>query len=295
MSRRLDLSRPVPRRHPLPGNLTDAQWWNDAGHRYEEYWREFTGSPDSLSTGAQWFYMSGEFGAAALMYQKAIDLLHTLYCCNDLPTIRDIVGVRQPSAADLSITDGYRNSLGATLSQHPDAPVRDSITEVAHRLRDIFFTCKRAGLSVGLYGHALLELEPTARRYGVPIDRSAFAEPKSTVINNHGIVASGTAVVSGNALASGQGARAVVAAAPRASAEEIATLLRQFIGELSRSGHAERAELVATAEEACQELAEPTPRLARLKILASGMVAALKGAGLLSALALQIEQAIHGL
>jgi hypothetical protein len=108
----------------LPADLTDAQWWADAERRYEEYWREFTGSPDSLATGGRWFYMSGEFGAAALMYQKAIDLLHMLYCCNDLPLLREVVGVRQPSAADLPITDGYRNSLGAAVSLHPDAPRR---------------------------------------------------------------------------------------------------------------------------------------------------------------------------
>lgn len=94
-----DPSLPAPRRYPLPDDLTDAQWWDDAVRRYEEYWRDFAGSPDSLSTGAHWFYLDGEFGAAALTYQKAIDLLHTYYCCNDLEIIRAAVGVsasRQP-------------------------------------------------------------------------------------------------------------------------------------------------------------------------------------------------------
>jgi hypothetical protein len=295
MSRRFDLSRPVPRHRPMPDGLTDAQWWTDAESRYEEYWREFTGSPESISAGAQWFYMSGEFGAAALMYQKAIDLLHTLYCCNDLPVIRDIAGARQPCADDLPITDGYCSSLGATLSLHPGAPVTDSITEVAARLQEIFFTCKRAGISPGLYGHALLDLEPAARRYGIPIDRSAFAEPKAMVINNRGIMASDNAIVSGNVLASGQGAYAAATAMPLASPDQITALLRQFIGELARSGHADRVELAATAEEACQELAGPAPRRARLKILASGLAAAVKGTGLMAALAVQIEQAMHGL
>ncbi len=295
MTRRLDLSRPAPRRHPLPDDLTDVQWWVDAEHRYEEYWREFTGSPDSLSVGARWFYMSSEFGAAVLMYQKAIDLLHTLYCCNDIPLISEVVGVRQPSAVDLPITSGYHNSLGATLSLHPGAPVQGSVAEVADRLTDIFFACKRAGISAGLYGNALLELEPLARRCGIPIHRSAFAEDRPTVINNQGIVASDNAVVSGNALASGVGAHAAVVGTTPPSTDRIANLLRQFVEELSSSGHEDRAELAAAAEEACQELSEPAPRWARLKILASGLASAVRGTGALAALAVQIEQAIHGL
>lgn len=290
-----DPSRPAPRTHPLPDDVTDAQWWNDAVRRYEEYWQEFEGSPDSLSAGAKWFYRSGEFGAAALTYQKAIDLLHTLYCCNDLETVRAAIGVRRPSETDLLITDGYRNSLGATLSLHPEAPVGASISEVTHRLREIFITCKRAGLSVGLYGNALLELKPIAGRYGIFIDPDEFKDPKGTVINNQGIMASDNAIVSGNAIASAYGAQAAVGRISSVSADQITALLRQFIEELSLSAHVDKAELSATAEEACAELASPTPRRARLKILASGLAAAVRGAGSLAALAVQIEQAIHSL
>jgi hypothetical protein len=226
--------------------------------------------------------MSGEFGAAVLMYQKAIDLLHTLYCCNDLLIAREIVGVRQPSAADMPITDGFRGSIGATLSLHPDAPVKESIAEVAHRLSDIFFTCKRAGIPSVLYGNALVELEPTARQYGIGIDRSAFDEPKYSVINNQGIIASGNSIVSQNAFAYGQGGHATTGGASPVSGDDISALLRTFISELSRSGHPDRLELAATAEEVHQELEVPAPRLARLKILANGLAAAVKGAGSLA-------------
>lgn len=115
------------------------------------------------------------------------------------------------------------------------------------------------------------------------------------MINNQGIVASDNAVVSGNALASGVGTHAAVVGTTPASTDRIANLLRQFVEEVSSSGHADRAELAATAEEACQELSEPAPRWARLKILASGLASAVRGTGALAALAVQIEQAIHGL
>lgn len=293
MARRFDLSRPVPRRYPLPQGLTGRQWWADAEQRYEEYWREFAGSPESFSAGARWFYVSCEFGAAALLYQKAIDLLHTLYCCADLVLV-PATKSRQPSSADLPIIDGYHSSLGASLSLQPNAPVTSSVAEVTHRLTDIFFTCKRAGISASLYGNALLELEPTARRYGILIDRRAFAEPKATVIHNQGIMAGGGAIVSHVAVASGTGANASVATTAAVSADQVGALLRQFVDELSRSGHADKAELAATAEEACEELAAPAPRWARLKVLASGLAAAVRGTGSLAALAVQIEKAVHG-
>lgn len=259
MARRFDLSRPVPRRRPLPEGLAGGQWWADAEQRYEEYWREFAGSPESFSAGVRWFYVSGEFGVVALLYQKAIDLLHTLYCCADLLFV-SATKSRQPSSADRLVIDGYHSSFGASLSLHPDAPVTGSVADVTHRLTDIFFTSKRAGMPASLYGNALLELEPTARRYGIFIGRRAFAEPKATVIHNQGIMASGGAGVSHVAVASGTGAHASVATTAPASVDQIGALLRQFVDELSRSEHADKAELAATAEEAREELAAPAPR-----------------------------------
>jgi hypothetical protein len=283
MTRRLDLSRAAPRRRPLADNLTDQQWWADAEQRYEEYWREFVGSPESFAEGGRWFYLSGEFGAAALMYQKSIDLLHTLYCCGG--------SGRQPSSADLPMTDGYGNSLGATLSLHPDAPVKSSISEVTHRLTDIFFTCRRAGIRPGLYGTALIDLVPIARRYDISIERSEFAEREGSVINNHGVIATGTHI----AVAQGPGAHAAVAGPATVSIDQVFDLLRKFVEELPRSGSPEATELAQVVGEMGQELAAPAPRKKRLEILASGLAKAVSGVGALAALAIRIEQAIHGL
>jgi hypothetical protein len=279
----------------MDDDVTDIDWWSHAEQQYEECWREFVGSPESFRAGANWLYGNGEFGAAALMFQKAIDLLHTVYCSPSIFFPREPAATRQPSSADLPIIDGYSSALGATLALHPDAPVGRSITEVTHRLTDIFFTCKRAGIPAGLYGNALRELEPTARRYGLFIDRSAFEEARPTVIHNQGIIASHS-TVSGNALAFGEGAHStVVGASSSATAEQITALLRQFLDELSRSDHADKSELESVAADACHELAQPTPRLTRLRVLGSGLAATVRGAGSLAALAIQIEQAIRGL
>jgi hypothetical protein len=288
VARRLDLTRPVPRQRLLPKGLTDAQWWTDAGQRYEEYWREFLGEPETFQVGAAWFYQSGEFGAAARMYQHAIDLLHTRYCVEDMRR-------RHPSPADLAIIDGYLNSLGASLSMHPDAPVQDSIAEVAHRLEDMRQTSKAAGIQADLYRLALRKLEPMARRFGVHINTAVLADPKPNVIN-HGIFASDNAVVTGNAVAAGHG-QAMISGAPQSQAtpEQISILLRQFITELARSDRPDRSELAEAADEARQELAAPAPRMARVRILSKGLASAVAGAASLATLATQIEQAIHGL
>jgi hypothetical protein len=286
--RRLDLTRPVPRAQSLPKGLSDAQWWADAERRYEEYWREFIGGPEVSQTGAMWFYQSGEFGAAAMLYQRAIDLLHSNYCVNDMRQ-------RRPSPVDFAIVDGYLNSLGASLSLHPDAPAQDSIAEVAHRLEDIRVTCQAAGIQADLYRRALRKLEPYARRFGVHINAAVLADPTSGVVQQ-GIFASGNAVVTGNAVAYGDAQAVAFGTSPTpVTPEQISALLRQFITELARTDRRDRAELTEAADEVRQELAASTPRLARLRILAKGMAFAVAGATSLAALATQIEQAIRGL
>ena len=184
------------------------------------------------------------------MYQKSIDLLHTLYCCGG--------SRRQPSSADLPMTDGYGNSLGATLSLHPDAPVKSSISEVTHRLTDIFFTCRRAGIRPGLYGTALIDLAPIARRYGISIERSAFAEREGSVINNHGVIATGTHI----AVAQGPGAHATVAGPAAVSIDQVFDLLKGSADQLSRSESPDVTELAQVVGEMGQEVAR-RPRARR--------------------------------
>jgi hypothetical protein len=127
----------------------------------------------------------------------------------------------------------------------------------------------------------------------VHINTAVLAEPMAVI--NHGIMIgdNNTEI----AIASGRNARAAVFAAPRSEAtpEQITVLLRQFITELARTQHPDRTELAEAADEACQELAAPAPRLARLRILTKGLASAVAGAASLATLATQIEQAVHGL
>jgi hypothetical protein len=165
--------------------------------------------------------------------------------------------------ADLAIIDGHLNSLGASLHLHPDAPVKDSIAEVAYRLEDIRATCKAAGIPPDLYRQALRNLERYARRFGVHINTAVLAEPKAVVDNRITVGDNATGI----AITTGCNSSATVFAAPRpeATPEQITVvLLRQFITELARTEHPDRTGLAEAANEACQVLAEPTPRLGRL-------------------------------
>ena len=96
-------------------------------------------------------------------------------------------------------------------------------------------------------------------------------------------------------IAQGPTAHATVASATAASIDQVFDLLRKFASELSRSGSPDVAELAQVVGELGQELAAPVPRKKRLEILASGLAKAVSGAGALATLAIQIEQAIHGL
>jgi hypothetical protein len=154
----MGLFRHTPR---VPEEFTDAQWWANAERVYDERWRSFLGSPETFANGAGQFYLKQEFGVSALLYQKAIDLMHTLYDINSMRA-------RQPSPRDLSILDGYLSALGASLSLHPEAPVAGSVREVTHRLRTIALACQSAGFSDSMYRQALDRLASTAP--GVNID-----------------------------------------------------------------------------------------------------------------------------
>ncbi|MBM9505870.1 hypothetical protein [Actinacidiphila acididurans] len=121
--------------------------------------------------------------------------------------------------------------------------------------------------------------------------------------SNSGISATGGSNVSGNAVASGRGSKAEVrvdgplrsAAEQRTSPQEISALLARMTGELARSGHPERAELVTEIEAARDELAAPSPRTGRLRRFAAGLSSAMEDFAPLAALAATIEQAIRGL
>lgn len=263
------------------------QWWSHAERQYDGCWRRFVGNPETFADGAQGFYLSAEFGTAALLYQKAIDLLHTLYCFNAMAQ-------RQPSARDMAITDGYLSSLGASLSLHPDAPMRDSVAEVAHRLEDIRATCKNAGLPTDPYRTALKKLAPYARRFGVFINTAVLEDPKPVI--NQGIIAGGDITVSNSVVAAGFRANATSSGGQgQAPYPQLAALFDDFIRELARTGHPDRDDLTELAQEARQELEAPVPRMPRLKALANGLAAAVAGVTSLATLAARIDATIRGL
>lgn len=271
----------------LPPGADDAAWWSHAQRQYEDHWRRFAGGPDTFADGAHGFYLSSEFGVAALMYQKAIDVLHTLYCISGLDQ-------RQPSAKDMAITDGYLNSVGASLSLHPGAPMGDSVAEVAHRLEDVRVACKSAGLPVDPYRTALKRLAPYARRFGIFVNTAVLKDPAPLI--NQGIMAGGDVTVTNSAIAVGFGAHAARSGGQGQTPDtQLTALLDEFIRELARSRHPDRNDLTELAEEARQELAAPTPRIPRLKALASGLAVAVGGITSLATLAAQIEAAIRGL
>jgi hypothetical protein len=97
------------------------------------------------------------FGAAMVLYSKALDLIHTQYLVLNMQH-------RQPSPADTWIVDGFVAAVGASLAMHPDAPVDDEVREATHRLRTIASMCERIGASSFLYRNALDTLARDAPR-----------------------------------------------------------------------------------------------------------------------------------
>jgi hypothetical protein len=153
-------SGPLSLQPPPPGETDDVKWWAVAESQYKRHWRSYLGSPETLAAGGQHFYDSGQFGTALLLYQKAIDVLHTHYVFSSMQD-------RQPSPRDLPIIDGFVSALGASLSLHPGAPVADSVREVTHRLRTTSSACQRVGLPADLYLRALDDLARTASHVNV--------------------------------------------------------------------------------------------------------------------------------
>jgi hypothetical protein len=120
---------------------------------------------------------------------------------------------------------------------------------------------------------------------------------------NDGIIASGGSTVAGNAVASGQNAKAEVRYSGSAhsdsgrqpSPEEIGELLSRLIDELGRSDHPDRGELIEAAEDAREEVTAEAPRKGKLKLFAKGLVEAVPGFAALASLAVTIEEAIRQL
>jgi hypothetical protein len=130
--------------HGLPG----AQWMGESRRTAEALAARIEGAPEAYAEAAKIRYGHQGFGTAAILYGKAVDLIHTQYLVLDMQH-------RQPSPADAWIVDGFVAAVGASLAMHPDAPMDDEVREGTHRLRTIYSMCERVGAPSALYANAL--------------------------------------------------------------------------------------------------------------------------------------------
>ncbi|MFF3919423.1 hypothetical protein ACFYZB_39545 [Streptomyces sp. NPDC001852] len=120
---------------------------------------------------------------------------------------------------------------------------------------------------------------------------------------NQGIIATGGSQVVGNAVASGDHAKAEVRDSGltqsredrQRTPEEIRELLARLIDELGRSELPDRADLIEGAQDAREELASAAPRVGKLKLIARALVDAVPGVTALASIAATIEEAIRRL
>ena len=128
--------------------------------RYSEMVENCWGSCETVANAGSERYNNQDFGTALFFFRKSIDMLHTNYLFLDMKN-------RQPSPSDAWIIDGFTNSLSASLSLHPGAPVDESVREVTHRLRTITSACTRVGAPPVLYQNALDLMASTAPNVNV--------------------------------------------------------------------------------------------------------------------------------
>jgi hypothetical protein len=86
--------------------------------------------PDQLALSAKAEYGNAHFLAAAELYGKAVDKLHTMYVVGDCK-------YRQPSRSDATITEGLVSAVGAALAMDSNAPVRSLIEQAVGYMDEI--------------------------------------------------------------------------------------------------------------------------------------------------------------
>ncbi len=116
--------------------LDDVAWLRAGESRYNSLISNHYGSPDTIAAGGDLRLREFDPAAALFFFQKAIDLLHTLYVV-DLNNTGPSGWSRQPSGRDLAIADQYLQTLRTVRQLRQSAPVGESVTEVTHRLRTI--------------------------------------------------------------------------------------------------------------------------------------------------------------
>jgi hypothetical protein len=135
--------------------VPDVHWIEDSRRSANALAGEIEGSAESYGEAAKVRYNRQDFGAAMVLFCKALDLIHTQYLVLNMQH-------RQPSPADAWIVDGFVAAVGASLAMHPDAPIDEEVREGTHRLLTIASMCERVGASSFLYRNALDQLETKA-------------------------------------------------------------------------------------------------------------------------------------
>lgn len=107
--------------------------------------------PEEIARAAENLYGLQRFTDAMGQWERAIDLLHTLYMFENM--LR-----RKPSPADSWIVDGYTSALGATLAVDCSADVTRSVRATTDRLLAISTASRRKGLPASVYRNALVAM-----------------------------------------------------------------------------------------------------------------------------------------
>jgi hypothetical protein len=135
----------------LPPGVDDDGWLREGDDRYRRLVGRHYGSPETIAAGGWQRLQAQDYAAALFFFQKAIDLLHSLYVINERRR-------RRPTERDLPVIDAYLDTLAAIRDERPTAPVASSVQEVTHRLRTIATACQDAGLDPSRYIVALTRL-----------------------------------------------------------------------------------------------------------------------------------------
>jgi hypothetical protein len=134
--------------------LDDAAWLGAGEARYNRLVSNHYGSPDTIAAGGDQRIQQADTASALFFYQKAIDVLHSIYVCGFNDTGPSSWS-RQPSPRDQTIVDRYLTTLQSVREVRPGAPVNGSVMEVTHRLRTISSKFDSYGLNSSPYKSGL--------------------------------------------------------------------------------------------------------------------------------------------
>ena len=136
-------------------SLPDGEWMAASSNTYQANIEPYYGSPETMAQGANDCLAIDDVGTALFFYRKSIDILHSQYLCIDPPR-------RDPNDADAAIVNGFVSTLRSVKSDHPSAPVDETVREVTHRFRTIAGHYQRLGVAPDLYLNALNEMPSIA-------------------------------------------------------------------------------------------------------------------------------------